>query len=126
MIQRPPRSTRTDTLFPYTTLFRSYDRDTFDPVQENEPLITQAESYTGYLSGTYSTDMLGDAEIYGEVLVTRRKSASPLYRQLALDYVQDSPLLPAELRDGYTLNPNETSGGRIVAARAFKIGRAHV
>src|SRR3546814_9821281 len=23
MIQRPPRSTRTDTLFPYTTLFRS-------------------------------------------------------------------------------------------------------
>src|SRR3546814_3186281 len=24
MIQRPPRSTRTDTLFPYTTLFRSF------------------------------------------------------------------------------------------------------
>src|SRR3546814_13080514 len=27
MIRRPPRSTRTDTLFPYTTLFRSYPRD---------------------------------------------------------------------------------------------------
>src|SRR3546814_15792691 len=26
MIRRPPRSTRTDTLFPYTTLFRSYQR----------------------------------------------------------------------------------------------------
>src|SRR3546814_7307634 len=26
MIRRPPRSTRTDTLFPYTTLFRSSDR----------------------------------------------------------------------------------------------------
>src|SRR3546814_14139499 len=25
MIRRPPRSTRTDTLFPYTTLFRSAD-----------------------------------------------------------------------------------------------------
>src|SRR3546814_5246088 len=25
MIRRPPRSTRTDTLFPYTTLFRSCD-----------------------------------------------------------------------------------------------------
>src|SRR3546814_2488547 len=25
MIRRPPRSTRTDTLFPYTTLFRSYN-----------------------------------------------------------------------------------------------------
>src|SRR3546814_8875856 len=27
MIRRPPRSTRTDTLFPYTTLFRSHGRD---------------------------------------------------------------------------------------------------
>src|SRR3546814_1412572 len=27
MIRRPPRSTRTDTLFPYTTLFRSVDQD---------------------------------------------------------------------------------------------------
>src|SRR3546814_2377128 len=26
MIRRPPRSTRTDTLFPYTTLFRSITR----------------------------------------------------------------------------------------------------
>src|SRR3546814_8313563 len=39
MIRRPPRSTRTDTLFPYTTLFRSLSllralqgtQDTFDP-----------------------------------------------------------------------------------------------
>src|SRR3546814_10222425 len=28
MIRLPPRSTRTDTLFPYTTLFRSYLSDT--------------------------------------------------------------------------------------------------
>src|SRR3546814_1100924 len=28
MIRRPPRSTRTDTLFPYTTLFRSQRRRT--------------------------------------------------------------------------------------------------
>src|SRR3546814_5296664 len=27
MIRRPPRSTRTDTLFPYTTLFRSAYKD---------------------------------------------------------------------------------------------------
>src|SRR3546814_18123936 len=27
MIPRPPRSTRTDTLFPYTTLFRSHYED---------------------------------------------------------------------------------------------------
>src|SRR3546814_1273405 len=32
MIRRPPRSTRTDTLFPYTTLFRSAARDARDRV----------------------------------------------------------------------------------------------
>src|SRR3546814_8174948 len=30
MIRRPPRSTRTDTLFPYTTLFRSRDGGEID------------------------------------------------------------------------------------------------
>src|SRR3546814_4544670 len=29
MIRRPPRSTRTDTLLPYTTLFRSFNTDEF-------------------------------------------------------------------------------------------------
>src|SRR3546814_11508883 len=29
MIRRPPRSTRTDTLFPYTTLFRSWPAASF-------------------------------------------------------------------------------------------------
>src|SRR3546814_17697358 len=32
MIRRPPRSTRTDTLFPYTTLFRSVERGVGDVV----------------------------------------------------------------------------------------------
>src|SRR3546814_10335300 len=33
MIRRPPRSTRTDTLFPYTTLFRSAEGRGGEPVQ---------------------------------------------------------------------------------------------
>src|SRR3546814_10289332 len=33
MIRRPPRSTRTDTLFPYTTRFRFRGRDRFHAVQ---------------------------------------------------------------------------------------------
>lgn len=97
----------------------TYDRDTFDPAQENEPAITGAEIYTGYLSAVYETGMLGNAELYGEVLATRRQSSSPLYRQLSLDYLQGSPLLPANIRDGRFLGPNETSSGRNVAARAF-------
>src|SRR3546814_18473012 len=34
MIRRPPRSTRTDTLFPYTTLFRSAGTDTHKHLDE--------------------------------------------------------------------------------------------
>src|SRR3546814_7142120 len=40
MIRRPPRSTRTDTLFPYTTLFRSQS-ERLKVVSEN---IANAES----------------------------------------------------------------------------------
>src|SRR3546814_15713445 len=32
MIRRPPRSTRTDTLFPYTTLFRSWTQPAAGPI----------------------------------------------------------------------------------------------
>src|SRR3546814_17491844 len=35
MIRRPPRSTRTDTLFPYTTLFRS------DPISAEEDSLAE-------------------------------------------------------------------------------------
>src|SRR3546814_1133111 len=38
MIRRPPRSTRTDTLFPYTTLFRS---DVFLDLEEQERAAQQ-------------------------------------------------------------------------------------
>src|SRR3546814_18806463 len=48
MIRRPPRSTRTDTLFPYTTLFRSaldeHSRK-FD-ARSPKPLVEEVESGT--------------------------------------------------------------------------------
>src|SRR3546814_8675998 len=37
MIRRPPRSTRTDTLFPYTTLFRSHARGSDHPARKFIP-----------------------------------------------------------------------------------------
>src|SRR3546814_6634042 len=36
MIRRPPRSTRTDTLFPYTTLFRSYRTNLLATLRQRE------------------------------------------------------------------------------------------
>src|SRR3546814_4018204 len=42
MIRRPPRSTRTDTLFPYTTLFRS-NRPCFGAVSWTNPPVAGKE-----------------------------------------------------------------------------------
>src|SRR3546814_16069389 len=42
MIRRPPRSTRTDTLFPYTTLFRSPQLIDIDDPAQFEPAIERA------------------------------------------------------------------------------------
>src|SRR3546814_14737653 len=38
MIRRPPRATRTDTLFPYTTLFRSIFKDVPPTFAQGDPL----------------------------------------------------------------------------------------
>src|SRR3546814_1284017 len=52
MIRRPPRSTRTDTLFPYTTLFRSYNcadarpRCAASAAAMLEPRCAPADQYT--------------------------------------------------------------------------------
>src|SRR3546814_11064856 len=50
MIRRPPRSTRTDTLFPYTTLFRSQSYD-LDERGLPKTATAQARGTTIHLSG---------------------------------------------------------------------------
>src|SRR3546814_14831560 len=51
MIRRPPRSTRTDTLFPYTTLFRSSQCgcqcDAADTLKSRQPLDDQIVEAVG-------------------------------------------------------------------------------
>ncbi len=96
-----------------------YDRDTFDPASQFEEVVTPVETYTGFLSATYDLQTLGNAELYAEVLGTRRKSSSVLYRQLSLDYLTGSPLVPLAFRNGVFAAPNNTSSGQTVAARAF-------
>src|SRR3546814_2404015 len=49
MIRRPPRSTRTDTLFPYTTLFRS--RSLFFAAKEGGISIKEPEIHEDPLPG---------------------------------------------------------------------------
>src|SRR3546814_6677527 len=49
MLRRPPISTRTDTLFPYTTLFRSRDIDILVP-QASVPEAVRLLEAVGYSS----------------------------------------------------------------------------
>src|SRR3546814_2682108 len=53
MLRRPPRSTRTDTLFPYTTLFRSLrnNDDWIDEILSNLGLADKAQTNMRALSG---------------------------------------------------------------------------
>src|SRR3546814_1575899 len=44
MIRRPPRSTRTDTLFPYTTLFRSHHHhDVQDALRAHHAAVEEGQ-----------------------------------------------------------------------------------
>src|SRR3546814_17111585 len=56
MIRRPPRSTRTDTLFPYTTLFRSL---LVGAGRGSNVLIAGAEPWNGGYANLYGGDRLG-------------------------------------------------------------------
>src|SRR3546814_14765711 len=52
MIRRPPRSTRTDTLFPYTTLFRSTADVVTTPLEaQTYGVYVQARAVNAILSG---------------------------------------------------------------------------
>src|SRR3546814_18289829 len=70
MIRRPPRFTRTDTLFPYTTLFRSVlrrqvdgdvglvpDRPARDPRQDAAVLVRVAARVAGPQRGHEATEL---------------------------------------------------------------------
>src|SRR3546814_3462190 len=52
MIRRPPRSTRTDTLFPYTTLFRSATSRLIDTVNQSRAALAAAEAGVGEAQAT--------------------------------------------------------------------------
>src|SRR3546814_10995735 len=47
MIRRPPRSTRTDTLFPYTTLFRSHAIDELRDPRRKARIVEAAHDRAG-------------------------------------------------------------------------------
>src|SRR3546814_1074897 len=69
MIRRPPRSTRTDTLFPYTTLFRSWT------LKETQALL-QGITSCGKSSYEQLNDYLRDCEMREEDKVSNTQNRS--------------------------------------------------
>src|SRR3546814_13487556 len=94
MRRRPPRSTRTDTLFPYTTLFRSFPM----PLGSNVRIRSADNDY-----------------VYGEVVGFRG------HRSLVLPFDSGKPLVtgaPVEPHGASSMVPvGKTLLGRIIEDR---------
>src|SRR3546814_4364528 len=84
MIRRPPRSTRTDTLFPYTTLFRSKGRDAAlchrlaIAEVERQHLVAQRPHRRGQRSEEHTSELQSLMRIsYAVFCLKKKKSTSP-------------------------------------------------
>jgi outer membrane receptor protein involved in Fe transport len=72
-------------------------RDTQSRDALNADLISPAKTYTGYGQISFDTDVLGDAQVYVNVLANRRDSHQDGTRQFSIDYPVNSPLIPAAI-----------------------------
>src|SRR3546814_2599221 len=109
MIRRPPRSTRTDTLFPYTTLFRSKVIARLVTIPEGMPSILV---YEKLMAAKYLT---GDVRVplEGTVLPDSYSYDRGERRQAVLDRMQRamketmSELWPRRSKDAVVKTPEE-------------------
>src|SRR3546814_2311338 len=120
MIRRPPRSTRTDTRFPYTTLFRSDSflrfRDAAAAAGIDAPIIPGILPVSNVSQTRRMADMCGTAIPAWMVALFEGLDDHPAARQLVAATIAaelSRRLYPGGVRDFhfYTLN---------------QIGRAHV
>src|SRR3546814_8380583 len=86
MLRRPPRSTRTDTRFPYTTLFRS--RPSARTVQATVAVDQQARIVAG--DGHQHVDLFGcgKTELRLSRLTRAQYFAGPAQAQILLGYAE--------------------------------------
>src|SRR3546814_18325432 len=135
MIRRPPRSTRTDTLFPYTTLCRSRletvnQEDCFVQLEELKPGLRidgliPAEVITVIAAQWHGTDALE---------LTYKNTAGALGQQVVFRKDQDKLAIAQSGSRAFDANASDfklvAEAQRITLAGLFdpmlEIGRAHV
>src|SRR3546814_10349095 len=103
MIRRPPRSTRTDTLFPYTTLFRSWPQARKGHLMPSQDLAERIESANA-ADPAFRKDILA-----GLSTMPKATPARWLYDKRGSELFEEITALPA-----------------YYPTRVEKIGRAHV
>src|SRR3546814_3901386 len=74
MIRRPPRSTRTDTLFPYTTLFRSLQRRGMEGKVQDPDAIVQHPIDRLYRSEEHTSELQSLMRISYAVFCLKQKT----------------------------------------------------
>src|SRR3546814_10770495 len=120
MLRRPPRSTRTDTLFPYTTLFRSnIDLKTYTLRGNVNINLTKSTEFLVRLNGSfddYTGPIDGGAKVYRDIMRTNPVMFAPYYNG-GEKYKYVRHIIFGNAGEGKYLNPY---------ADMVKIGRAHV
>src|SRR3546814_12330835 len=115
MIRRPPRSTRTDTLFPYPTLFRSSDYRALD---KRSPMIASCRRFW-FTFGGRGIAMHGAFKfvaIFGVGFSLASHTPLPAFPASTLDALDPSHLA--------TLFCGAEQAGSTLARELLKIGRA--
>src|SRR3546814_1324493 len=118
MIRRPPRSTRTDTLFPYTTLFRSGRWRRRGQCRCREDLL---ESALGRSGREELGEVLRSDAAVGLLLATRAIASPPRQRRLGVVAVAGGRLIQL-LRLG-ALCPLSALGG--VDRKSTRLNSSH-
>src|SRR3546814_7068687 len=131
MIRRPQRSTRTDTPFPYTTLFRSR---IVDPKQISETLAGATNLLTGIVTAVAAISLVvGGIGIMNIMLVSVTERTREIGIRLAIGAVAREVLLQF-LVESIVLSCLGGLIGLVIAQAAVmaiapvmkEIGRAHV
>src|SRR3546814_2916728 len=103
MIRRPPRSTRTDTLFPYTTLFRSIGIDAGIHDQAAADFFTRTEYMIEARAGLVKTDRPIPGAMAGVDHEKVGQSVSGLQQQRCLRSEEHTSELQSLMRISYAV-----------------------
>src|SRR3546814_8003187 len=130
MIRRPPRSTRTDTLFPYTTLFRSslgVSCDYVAPFIGRVPFFLEVNNAMPRTFGrnqVHVSQVAGWCEVDRPLVEVAPAVPSAIDQRIAAHVVERIPDR-ATLQVGIGSIPNALLAG-LRDHRDLEIGRAHV